>query len=313
MTGIRFCTAAALLSASFGVLAAPGCADPGLEVNGVRVSAGQVAIARHSVLNDDFALAGDEAALARKAKERLIADILLADAARENGIELREKELRQGIVALQARLGGKSAFADQLKKLGASQDELEEVARRRMLAERYVDEAVAPKVTVSEAEARAHYEIPENQIYHAEQLRLRAIFVNAPPEGAGKDDEKARSRIEEAERRVLAGEEFAKVAREMSDDMSKGNGGDFGWVAPEVIPAQFLGRVWALEPGEISEVLRGTYSYVLVQVLEKRPRGPYTFDEMQSDVTRELREQRLEAAVAEFVANRRRSATIAGP
>ena len=60
----------------------------------------------------------------------------------------------------------------------------------------------------------------------------------------------ARARIEEAERRVLAGEEFAAVAREVSDDMSKANGGDFGWIAPEVIPAQFLGRGWAIEPGE---------------------------------------------------------------
>ena len=302
-----------LASTAFALaFAASALADAVFKVNGVEVTPGQLAIARYKVTDDAPSLAGDEVAVTRKAKERLIADILLADAARESGLELSEKELKKGIVALQAKLGGKAAFADQLKALGASQDDLQEVAGRRMLAQRHVDTVVAPTVTVTEEEARAHYEIPENQVYHAEQLRLRAIFVNAPPGIDDKEEAKARARIDEAERRVLAGEEFAAVAREMSDDMSKANGGDFGWIAPEVIPAEFRGRVWAIEPGEMSGVLRGPYAFVVMQVLEKRPRGPYSFDERKGDVTARLRKEKLEAAVAARVADRRKVAAIDG-
>ncbi|MDQ1348642.1 MAG: peptidyl-prolyl cis-trans isomerase, partial [Acidobacteriota bacterium] len=276
-------------------LASTALADVVFKVNGVEATPGQLAIARYKVTDDAPSLAGDEAAVTRAAKDLLIADILLAEAAREAGLAVTERELKKGIVALQAKLGGKAAFADQLKALGASQEDLEELAGRRRLAERYVDTAVAPGVAVTEEEARAHYEIPENQVYHAEQLRLRAIFVNAPPGIGEKEEAKARARIDEAERRVLAGEEFAAVAREVSDDMSKAAGGDFGWVAAEVIPAQFLGRVWAIEAGEMSGVLRGEYSYALIQVLEKRPRGPYGFDEMKEDVTARLRKEKLDA------------------
>lgn len=293
-------------------LVSPGVADAVLRVNGVGVTPGQLAIARYKALDDAPALAGDEAAIDRKAKDLLIADILVAEAAREAGVTIGEKEERKGIVALQAKLGGKAAFADQLKELGASQKDLEELAGRRMLAQRYVDTTVAPGVTVTEDEARAHYEIPENQVYHAEQLRLRAIFVNAAPGLDAKAEAKARARIDEAERRVLAGEDFATVARELSDDMSKANGGDFGWIAPEVIPPQFLGRVWAIEPGEMSGVLRGQYAFVLMQVLEKRPRGPYPFEEMKADVTSQLRKAKLEAAVAARVENLRKAASVEG-
>jgi parvulin-like peptidyl-prolyl isomerase len=250
--------------------------------------------------------------VASKAKELLIADIVLAEAAREAGVNLSEKELKKGIVAMQAKLGGKAAFAEQLKKLGASDDELKELARRRMLAERYIESAIAPSVVVTEDEARDHYAAPGNEVYHGEQFRLRAIFVNVPPGADSKEEAKARARIDEAERRVLAGEEFVTVAREVSDDMSKANGGDFGWVAPEVIPAQFLGRVWAIEPGEMSEVLRGTYAFVLIQVLEKRSRGAYSFEEMKDDVLARLRQEKLAAAVAALVANRRRPPTLEG-
>ena len=293
-------------------LASTALADVVFKVNGVEATPGQLAIARYKVTDDAPSLAGDEAAVTRAAKDLLIADILLAEAAREAGLALSDKERKKGIVALQAKLGGKAAFADQLRKLGASDDDLEELAGRRMLAQRYVDTVVAPTVTVAEDEARAHYEIPENQVFHAEQLRLRVIFVDAPPGLDEKEEGKARARIEEAERRVLAGEEFAAVAREVSDDMSKAAGGDFGWVAAEVIPAQFLGRVWALEAGDMSGVLRGQYSYALMQVLEKRPRGAYTFDEMKDEVTARLRQEKLEAAVAARVASRRKVATVEG-
>ena len=303
MRWTRPVAAAALELALSFVLAAPVFADTVFEVHGVVVTPGQLAIARYKVTDDAPSLVGDDAVVTQKARDLLIADILLAGAAREAGLAVTERELKKGIVALQAKLGGKAAFTDQLKALGASQEDLEEVAGRRMLAQRFVDTAVAPTVTVTEDEARAHYEIPENQVYHAEQLRLRAIFVNAPPGLDAKAEAKARARIEEAERRVLAGEEFAAVAREVSDDMSKANGGDFGWVAPEVIPAQFLGRVWAIEPGEMSGVLRGQYAFVLMQVLEKRARGPYTFEEMKDDVTAQLRKAKLDAAVAALVAN----------
>lgn len=294
------------------IVAPPLHADAAFKVNGIAVTPGQLAIARFKVTYDAPSLIGDEAAVARKAKDRILADILLAEAARESGLELSEKELKKGIVAIQATLGGKAAFAEQLKALGASNDELEAVARRRMLAQRYIDTKISPTVSVTEDQARAHYEIAENQVYHAEQLRVRAIFVNAPPGEDEKAEAKARARIEEAERRVQAGEEFAAVARDVSDDMSKADGGDFGWVAPEVIPPQFLGRVWAIEAGEMSGVLRGQYSFVLIQVLEKRPRGPYSFDEMKSDVTAQLRKAKLDEAVAELVASRRKNATVEG-
>ena len=293
-------------------LTTPAFADAVLKVNGGAVTPGQLAIAKFKVTDDTPSLAGDDAAVTRKAVDLLVADFLLADAAREAGVTLSEKDLKKGIVEMQAKLGGKAAFADQLRKLGASNDELKELAERRILARRYVETAVAPRVTVTEDEARAHYETPENQVFHAEQLRLRMILVNAMPGASEKEEAAARARIEEAERRVLAGEDFGAVAREVSDDMSKANGGDFGWVGREAIPAQFLGKVWATEPGEMTPVLRGQFAFGIMQVLEKRPRGPFTFEERKDDVMTQLRKSKVETAVAALVATRRATARVEG-
>jgi parvulin-like peptidyl-prolyl isomerase len=302
-----------LVAAAFALaLAAPAFGGAVLKVNGVEITPGQLAMAEFRVTYDAPSLTGDDAAVTRRAVDRLVANILLADAAREAGIALSDKEVKKGIAALQAELGGKAAFTDTLKKLGASNDELKELAERRMLAQRYTGTAIAPTVTVTEDEARAYYATPENQVYHAEQLRLRMILVNAMPGASEKEEAAARAKVEEAERRVLAGEDFGAVAREVSDDMSKANGGDFGWVGREAIPAQFLGKVWATEPGEMTPVLRGQFAFGIMQVLEKRPRGPFTFEEMQGDITERLRKEKLAAATAAAVAPRRAAAKIDG-
>jgi peptidyl-prolyl cis-trans isomerase C len=294
------------------VLAAPVIAGAVLKVNGVEVTPGQLAIAKFKVQYDKPSLSGDAARVTAAAVDLLVGDFMLADAAREAGITLSEKDVKKGIAAMQARLGGKTAFRDHLRQLGASEDELQVVADRRMLAQRYVETAIAPKVTVTEEEARAYYETPENQVYHPDQVHLRMIFVNALPGISAKEEAKARARIDEAERRILAGEEFGAVARDVSDDMSKANGGDFGWVGSDAIPAQFRGRVWAIEPGEMSEVTRGQFGFALIQVVEKRARGPFSFEETKEQVTAQLHKNKVAAAVASLVATRRAAAPIEG-
>ena len=293
-------------------LAGPALAAAVLKVNAVEITPGQLAIAKYRVTNDRPALAGNEAAVTKAAVDLLVADVLLADAAREKGMAVTEKDIKKGIATLQARLGGKAVYGEQLRTLGATEDELKELGTRRMLAQRYVDSVVAATVTVTEDEARAYYAKPENQIQHSDQRQLRVIFVNAPPGIDEKAEAKARARIDEAERRVLAGEDFAAVAREMSDDMTRSKGGELGWIGREAFPAKLTEPVWALEPGEMSEVLRGPFGFALMQVQDKRARGPYPFEDMQQQVTGQLRKSKVDAAAASVVATRRATAKVEG-
>jgi peptidyl-prolyl cis-trans isomerase C len=293
-------------------LAATAFAAAVLKVNSVEITPGQLAIAKYKVCEDTPSLAGNEAAATKAAVDLLVADVMLADAAREAGVALTEKDVQKGIAFMQNRLGGKAAYTNQLSKLGASEQELKELAARHMLAQRYIGSGVSANVTVTEAEARAYYEKPENQIFHGDQLRLRMIFVNAPPGISEKDEAKAKARIDEAERRVLAGEEFATVAKEMSDDMTKANGGDLDWIGVQAIPQQFVGKVWAIEPGAITEVLRGKFGFGLFEVTAKRARGPMPFEEIREQVTAQIHKSKTDAAVAALVAKRRAAGQVQG-
>ena len=297
------------LIAAAGIVAAAE-AGTALKVNTTEISAGQLAVAKYKVLFDTPSLEGNDAEVTRRAVNELINDVFLADAARAAGVEVKEKDVKKGLESVKAQIGGRTVYAEQLKKLGVTEAEVLQLAERRQLGKRYVAEKVAPAVTLSEQELRAYYDSHLQEIQHPAQVKVRVIFVNAPPGVSPEAEAGARKRAEEAERRILAGEDFGKVAREVSDDMSKANGGELGWVGRGILPAEAEARIWALQPGEMSGVERGRFAFGLIEVLDRRDAGPMPFEEVRADLEKAMREGKVKQAATATVAQRRAVAKI---
>jgi parvulin-like peptidyl-prolyl isomerase len=288
-------------------------AQVALKVNGVPISAGQLSVAKYKATYDTPALADDAAKATRAAVDALIANALLAQAGREAGLSVKEKQVNQGLETIKAQLGGREAYHDLLKKIGATEDDVFQAATSRQLARLYVTEKVEPTVKVSEADAKAYYEAHNADFQHFAQVKIRGVFVSAPPGISQNEDAKAKARATEAERRILAGEDFGKVARDLSDDMSKANGGELGWMDAGFVASlasAFGTDISKLEPGDTSPVLRGKFGYWVAQVEAKRPAGPIPFDEVREIVLKKFREAKVNEATAAIVKERRAKATI---
>ncbi len=109
-------------------------------------------------------------------------------------------------------------------------------------------------------------------------------------------DEDARTRLEQLRERILAGDDFAELARSHSDDAGSAiRGGDLGWVNPgDVVPA-FERQMKALQPGEISEPFRTRFGWHIVQVLGRRTRDN-TEQALKSKAKQAIRERKAEEA-----------------
>lgn len=84
-------------------------------------------------------------------------------------------------------------------------------------------------------------------------------------------DDAARSALLDLRERALAGEDFATLAREHSQDPgSAAGGGELGWVEPGQMVGEFERTMNGLEPEEISAPVRTRFGWHLVQVLERR-------------------------------------------
>ena len=82
-----------------------------LSVNGVEVSAAEVALARHWARLEAPVEAADDAKATTIAVDRVVADFLLAAEATKAGEKLGKKEVREGIAAFRSRVGGEAPYA----------------------------------------------------------------------------------------------------------------------------------------------------------------------------------------------------------
>jgi parvulin-like peptidyl-prolyl isomerase len=281
-----------------------------LSVNGVTVTSAEVALARYWAKLEAPYQASDDAKVTALAVDKVVADILLASEASAAGEALGKKETKEGIAAFRNRVGGEAAYQDVLRVTGASEDDLARLVERHRLARRYVEQRIAPAVTVSEDEARAWYEQPGHQVHHFDQIRIRLIFINSK-EGESADAEaKARERIEAAAARIGGGEDFAAVARAVSEDLSRQIGGEIGWISRGAILGQMEDLVWRLDTGATSGVLHGPYGFALIQIVDRRPAGPSPSEEVRDSVISDLEADRTAQAVAAAVAELRSKTTI---
>ena len=85
------------------------------------------------------------------------------------------------------------------------------------------------------------------------------------------DDATAQQRLQDAYERIKAGEDFAELAKLLSDDPgSANNGGELGWAGPGTFVPEFDATVKSLEIGEMSEPFRSQFGWHIVEVLDRR-------------------------------------------
>jgi peptidyl-prolyl cis-trans isomerase D len=139
----------------------------------------------------------------------------------------------------------------------------------------------------TEAELRAIYEATPERFQSAEQRRARHILVAVDQDT---DDEKARALAGQLHARLKAGEDFAALARQYSDDPgSASNGGDLGWAGKGTYVEPFEAALYAQNVGDIPDPVKTEFGYHVIQLQELRPGTQRTFEEVREELAGEAR------------------------
>ncbi|HEU5020888.1 MAG TPA: peptidylprolyl isomerase [Bryobacteraceae bacterium] len=155
------------------------------------------------------------------------------------------------------------------------------------------------QAVVSDAQVQAYYDAHKSDY---EILKARHILIRvkgAPmPATPGKPeltDAEAKAKAEEIRKRIVGGEDFAKVAEAESDDTTSGkSGGDLGEFRHGMMVPPFEKAAFALKPGEISEPVQTPFGYHIIQVESHTTK---TLEEVKPEIVAKLRPQAAREAV----------------
>ena len=126
--------------------------------------------------------------------------------------------------------------------------------------------------TVTAAEIDKYYEEHAKEFETPLQARAAHILISVPEGAGGEAEAKAKAAAADVLRRAKAGEDFAKLARELSQDPgSAGSGGDLGYVSKGEMVPQFEDALFKLKKGEISpEPVRTPFGFHVIKVTDVR-------------------------------------------
>jgi peptidyl-prolyl cis-trans isomerase SurA len=208
--------------------------------------------------------------IAPQALRALIEEQLKMQEAKRLGINVGDREIdtRLAAIAKQSGIDSVEAFVDMLKRNGIPVETMRSQIAAEVAWVRVARRVLGPSVNISEEqvdEALAQIESEVNQPAYL----VSEIFLAV-------DNLESEAEVAETARRLVTqlrgGADFASVARQFSQAANAARDGDLGWVSPSEIESSLRAALATLSPGEISEPVRGTSGFHILQLRDRRER-----------------------------------------
>jgi len=163
--------------------------------------------------------------------------------------------------------------------------------------------ALRNQLEISDQDLRAYYQAHQEEFTREEQVRARHILLQT---GNKRTEAQAKAEIEKVKARIEGGEDFAKVAREISEDPgSAKQGGDLGYFGKGRMTPEFEKAAFGAKVGELVGPVTTPFGVHLIQVTDKREGGTIPFEEARRSVRNRLAAQRVDAAAQDLASKLR--------
>ncbi len=144
----------------------------------------------------------------------------------------------------------------------------------------------------SDTELRARYDATRENWKSGESVRADHILVKLAQTATPAEDAAAKSKAQGLLNQLRGGADFATLAKKSSDDPgSATRGGDLGFLTREQLVPEFANPAFSLPIGQLSDLVKTSYGYHIIKVVEKRPAGYKPFEDVKDQIRSQIVEQ----------------------
>ncbi len=246
----------------------------------------------------------------KKVLENIIERELLLQESKKSGIKIDDAAVDKRLAEIKKQFPSEEEFAQMMKRMKLTEPEFKSQLRKQLSIQEFVEKQFVSKINVADEETKAYYDANTDKFKQPEQVKASHILImsNAKDDDAKKAE--ARKKIEDVEKRLKKGEDFAALAKAVSECPSKEKGGDLGSFAKGQMVKPFEDKAFTLKPGETSGIVETEFGFHIIKVTDKTPEGKKTYESVKDNLSQYMKDQKLQKEVMAYLAKVKESAKI---
>lgn len=165
------------------------------------------------------------------------------------------------------------------------------IPEKKSLAVLVIDPAsVQNEIQPTDKDLQALYRLTPEKWQVQERVKVRHILLKSD----ASNDKEVKAKIDDLEKQLRNGADFAELAKKFSQDPgSASKGGDLDWVVRGQTVKEFESAAFSLPVNQISQPVKTTYGYHILQVLDKQPARTIPFEEAKAQLVDEYRKRKV--------------------
>ena len=250
-------------------------------VNSELVTAGEVQLRLQRVQQEaarNRSRLPPEDELRRQIIEGLVNERVQVTYARESGVRVDNADIDRAVanIAAQNQMTVPQ-LRERLRAEGMDYARFRDGLRDQIILERLREHEVTGRIQVTDLEIDNFLDRERAKAGVSAQYNIAQILIAVPESASESEVAARRTRAESALARVQGGEAFVQVARAMSDDPNRANGGELGMRPADRLPDTFVAAVRPLAPGEVSPtLLRSGAGFHVIKLVGKQEAGAFS-------------------------------------
>lgn len=232
----------------------------------------------------------------------LIDQSLLVQRAKDDGIKVDAEVIKRlDAIRQQNKLATMEDLDDEIRKSGQDPEDFKAQIRDQLLTQEIIRKEVGSRIIIGHEEVVKYYNDHNAEFIRPETVVLREIFVSTESKAEG-DIPALRKKAENLRDRVLKnGDDFGELAKHYSDSSTAQQSGDLGAFERSKLDSKIAEKVFALNRGQMTEVIETKTGFEVLQVRERFEAGEQPLDKVEPEISNKLYEQKMEPGMRAYL------------
>lgn len=248
--------------------------------------------------------------LQKKTLSKVVDHELLYQESRKLTVKNLDEKVAEKLKKMKRKYQTDERFENHLKKNGQTIEGLTASIREGIYVEEYLKQQGITDPDIPDKNIREFYDGNPKSYFRQESIKVSHILIKLDENPGPEEKEKAFKKAQEIRKEIVAGADFAEMAKKHSECNSASGGGSLRYINKGYMPEEFDKVAFTLEKDKVSDVVETKFGYHIILVTDKISEGITPYDEVKDFIKKFLQEDESKKLLEAHITKLREKAKI---